>query len=266
MARSLGKLEARILAYTQMRGGGAIGIDELARRVRLSKEQVQRAVARLARDGMVARVSRGKYIFPERLPLGGKWNPGEIVAINALMDDKGGSYQICGPNAFNKYGFSEQIPNRLYAYNNRISGTRTVGGVQLVLIKVDDGQLGSTEEFGVNNDAVAVYSSRSRTLVDAVCDWSRFGSLPGAYGWIRDELASGRVKIGAFVSDAIAYGNQGTLRRIGAVLDMDGVGARYLSRIKNSIRPSKSQIALIPNSARRGRLDKRWGVIVNVPE
>jgi hypothetical protein len=57
-----------------------------------------------------------------RLPLGGKWSPGEFLALDALMETLGEEYQVCGPNAFNCYGFDEQVPNRLYACNNRLSG------------------------------------------------------------------------------------------------------------------------------------------------
>ena len=46
-------------------------------------------------------------------------------------------YQICGLNAFNRYNFDEQVPNRLYAYNNRISGMRKVGGVTFSLIRAN---------------------------------------------------------------------------------------------------------------------------------
>ena len=38
-----------------------------------------------------------------------------------------------------------------------------------------------------------MYSSRARTLVDAVYDWSRFGSLPRAYEWVRADLKKKRV-------------------------------------------------------------------------
>ena len=53
---------------------------------------------------------------------------------------------LSGPNAFNRYGFDEQIPTRVYAYNNRISGERSIGSVTLMLIKVADERLGDTEE------------------------------------------------------------------------------------------------------------------------
>ena len=34
---------------------------------------------------------------------------------------------FCGPNAFNRYGWDDQVPNRVYAYNNRVSGERRIG-------------------------------------------------------------------------------------------------------------------------------------------
>jgi len=48
-----------------------------------------------------------------RLPLGGQWTPSEALALNALILDEGGRYQICTPNAFNRYGLHEHIPARL---------------------------------------------------------------------------------------------------------------------------------------------------------
>jgi len=68
--------------------------------------------------------------------VGGSWSPDEVLALNTLIEDRGGRYQICGPNAFNRYGFDDQIPTRVYAYNDRISGERTIGSISLTLIKV----------------------------------------------------------------------------------------------------------------------------------
>jgi hypothetical protein len=72
----------------------------------------------LSRAGMIAQVRRGLYLVPERLPLGGRWSPDEGLALNTLFDAINGRYQICGPNAFNRYDFDEQVPTRVYVYNN----------------------------------------------------------------------------------------------------------------------------------------------------
>ena len=59
----------------------------------------------------------------------------------------------------------------------------------MTLIKLTDERLGETEIVKTPDGIEAVYSSRVRSLVDAVYDWSRFNSLPRGYDWIRAELA-----------------------------------------------------------------------------
>jgi hypothetical protein len=82
-----------------------------------------------------------------------------------------------------------QVSNRLYAYNNRITGERTIGSVAMTFVKLADARLGETEVVETPDGINAVYCSRVRSLVDAVYDWSRFNSLPQGYDWIRTELA-----------------------------------------------------------------------------
>jgi hypothetical protein len=106
------------------------------------------------------------------LPPGGKWSPNEFLALTTLIEDRGGRYQICGPSAFSRYGWDDQVPNRLYAYNNRISGERKIGSAAMTLIKLTDERLGETEVVKTPDGIEAVYSSRVRSLVDAVYDWS----------------------------------------------------------------------------------------------
>jgi predicted transcriptional regulator of viral defense system len=212
---------------------------------------------------MIAQVRRGLYLVPDRLPLGGRWSPDEVLALTALMEDQKGRYQICGPNAFNRYGFDEQVPTRVYAYNNRLSGDRWIGTVELTLIKVTDDRLGATEEVKTAEGLTAVYSSRARTLVDAVYDWSRFNSLPRAYQWIRSELAAKRVSAAELVSLILQFGNKGTIRRTGALLERMDVGEALQRKLERVVRPTTSLIPWIPTAPKRGDVNRRWGVVLN---
>ena len=126
--------------------------------------QERRVLSRLARKGIIARVRPGLYLVPPRLPPGGRWSPGEFLALSTLMSDRGGRYQISGPNAFYRYGWTDQVPNRLYAYNNRISGDRQIGAVALTLIKVADERLGGTEIARTPDGIDVVYASKARSL------------------------------------------------------------------------------------------------------
>jgi predicted transcriptional regulator of viral defense system len=257
-------MEAQFLAYAQMRKLRTVRLGDLARTMlQLTADQERRLLSRLSLKRMIARVRRGLYLVPPRLPLGGAWTPDEILAINTLIEDREGRYQICGPNAFNRYGYDEQVPNRIYAYNNRISGDRMIGAVNLTLIKVADERLGETEEQKTVDGETAVYSSRARTLLDAVYDWSRFGSLPGAYDWILGDLAAGRIRPAELVRITLRYGDVGAIRRIGALLEREGADVRLLKKLSQDLRTPKNAIPWIPGRARRGAVDRRWGVVWN---
>jgi predicted transcriptional regulator of viral defense system len=179
------------------------------------------------------------------------------------MADKNAIYQITGPGAFSRYGYDEQIPSRIYIYNDAISGERSIGRICLTLIKVGKERLGGTEQATMPSGEKLIYSSRVRTLVDAVYDWSRFDSLPRAYDWIRNDISSGRVSAADIAKTATLYGNAGTIRRLGALMEQLNVDESVLKRLQKAITPSSSKIPYIPGGNMRGRLLKRWGVIIN---
>jgi predicted transcriptional regulator of viral defense system len=252
-----------MLAYLQMRGRREVRAGELTRPLGLTRLQERELFRRMARGRLIARVRPGLYLVPPQLPLGGSWSPDETVALNTLLGDRQGRYQICGPNAFSRYGFDEQVPTRVYAYNNRISGDRTVGAVALSLIEVADDRLGDVEQVPTADGLTAVYSSRVRTLVDAVYDWSRFNSLPRAFGWIKAELAARRITVADLVRVTLRYGDVGTIRRIGALLDREGADSTQLRKLRRALKASTSFIPWIPGRPKRGALDRGWGIVWN---
>ena len=263
MKKRLGQLEQQLFAYVQLRKVRTLGTGDLTGPLQISGKQERELFSRLSRSGLIAQVRRGLYLVPERLPLGGRWSPDEGLALNTLMEDRAGRYQVCGPNAFNRYGFDEQVPTRVYAYNNRLWGDRQIGSVALTLIKVADGRLGDTEVVQTAEGSKVVYSARARTLVDAVYDWSRFNTLPRAYQWIRDELKAKRVKPADLVSLALKYGDMGTIRRMGALLEREGVAEPLLRKLEKALRPTTSLIPWIPTKPKRGTVNRRWGVVIN---
>ncbi len=259
--KTLGKLETKLFSYVQMREKRAVEVNEIKAALDLSTSQVRELFRRLTDGNLVARVRPGFYLVPEKLPVGGSWTPGEALAINKLMEDCGGTYQVCGPNAFNRYGFTEQVPVRTYLYNDKLSGERTIGSVELILIKVSESRLGGTITEGQKNSII--YSSRARTLVDAVYDWSRFNTLPCAYDWIRQELTKNNIEASELVKMAVEFGNIGTCRRLGYLLDKLGVNADKLNKLKKQITDSSSFIPFNPTRPKRGQTNSKWNVVDN---
>ena len=224
MPIQLGPLESQFFAYVQLRRLTEVRIGELMQPLGVSPQQERELLSRLARQGLIARVRRGLYLVPDRLPAGGTWSPGEALALSTLMQDRDAVYQICGPNAFHRYGWDTQIPNHVYAYNDRLSGDRDVGRIQFSFIKLAALRLGATESVTSAEGIRVFYSSRVRSLVDAIHDWTRFDSLPRAYNWIRLELEKDPEIASQLVTIAIQYGNMSTRRRLGRLLEsLDGL-------------------------------------------
>lgn len=112
-------------------------------------------------------------------------------------------------------------------------------------------------------EGAITYSSRARTLVDAVYDWSRFRMLPAAYEWIREELRRKRVTPAELVAVALKYGDTSTIRRTGVLLEEIGVEERLLARLRRRLKPTSAFIPWIPGRAKRGTVVRKWGIIMN---
>lgn len=259
----LGPLELQALGYAQSRGEARLAAGELGAALKWSDVQENRVLGRLAKKGLIVRVRRGLYLVPPTLPPGGRWSPGEFLALTTLVSDREGRYQISGPNTFHRYGWTEQVPNRVYAYNNRLSGDREVGATALTLIKVDDSRLGGTEVVRTPDGIDVVYASRARSLVDAVYDYSRFDSLPAAFSWIRAEVEKSDSFAADLVESAVSYGNQGTIRRVGAALERARAQEGLLRRLERQLSPTSALIPWIPTRPKQGTGSKRWGIVFN---
>jgi len=260
---SLGDLSSRFFSFVQLKGKNTIRIGELGQVLNLSPVQERNLLSRLSDSGWIVRLKRGVYLVPDRLPAGGKYNPGTSTILEKLMKEYGGKYQITGPNAFNFYGFDDQVPNRFYVYNNRISGERTVSSQTFQFIKTSDQRLGSITNIETAQGINLSYSSKARTLVDAVYDWSRFNSLPRGYNWIEAELKPASKFVSELVDATIKYGNQATIRRVGYLLDFKGQQAKIVDPLLRQLSKTKSLIPWIPNKKARGSLNRKWGLIVN---
>jgi hypothetical protein len=91
MKRSLGPQESLFFALMQMRGQRTVRTGELIGPMGITSQQEEELLRRLARGRLIARVRRGLYLIPSRLPVGGSWSPDEVLALNTLIEDRGGA-------------------------------------------------------------------------------------------------------------------------------------------------------------------------------
>ncbi len=259
----LGKFEMQLLAYAQLREKEIISSGEIASALDIRAEQEWKLLNRMATSGLIIRLKRGAYLVPLHMPAGGRWTVSGYYILSKLMEVIKGKYQISGPSAFNFHGFDDQVPNRIYVYNDRIFGEKEIGGTDFVFIKTGDKRLGSTKSLKTPDGIDAVMVTKTRALVDAVYDWSRYNTLPRAYGWTAETLKKDPTVTENLISDTLTYGNKGTAKRIGYWLAQLGVADERLSKIKRQLGPTRSLIPWIPGQAAKGSINKEWGLIVN---
>jgi predicted transcriptional regulator of viral defense system len=261
--KELGDLSSRFFAYVQLKKKDIIRTGELLPVLGITESQERDLFRRLSDSGWLVRLKRGVYLVPPRIPAGGKYSPGVGLILEKLMEEQSGKYQICGPTAFNFYGLDDQITNITYVYNNSISGSRTIGSLAFQFIKIVSERLGATAAFKTQQGFPIIYSSKVRTLMDAVYDWNRFNSLPRGYDWIRKEIKFEPGLPSALVDTIVQYGNKATTKRIGYLLDIMDQPQDIMKRLLDQLSDSKALIPWIPSRAARGTVNRKWGIIVN---
>jgi hypothetical protein len=92
--------------------------------------------------------------------------------------------------------------------------------------------------------------TKTRALVDAVYHWSRYNTLPRAYGWIAETLKKDPAIVENLIGDTLQYGNKGTVKRIGYLLAQLGITDDRLRKMKRRLGPTRSLIHRYPASSR----------------
>jgi hypothetical protein len=61
----------------------------------------------------------------------------------------------------------------------------------------------------------------------------------------------------------LKYGDIGTIRRMGALLEREGVSNSLLKKLEKALPRTSSSIPWISTNPKRGMVNRRWGVVIN---
>jgi len=258
----LGKLGTQFFAFVQMKEKEIVLLGELQAPLQLSPKQEKDFLSRMTTKGFIIRLKRGVYVVPKKIPPGGKWQPSSYYLIALLMQVINANYYIGGPSIFNDYGLTEQIPNTVTAYNDKISGTKILGNLPVQLIKVSKQKIGATTSLKLYEGIEVKIATLPRAIVDAFVDWPRYNTLPRAYKWIKDNK-NDREFLRELVKITISYGNTSTKRRIGYFLDKITRDNKLTRPILAKLKPSQGRTPLIPRYKSKGITNNKWRIIDN---
>ena len=264
----LGPMEVQFFAWTQLENKDQVQTGDLVKSLNLSPKQEADLFYNLSSSGFIIKLQRGFYLIPNKIPSRGLWSPSPYLVINKYMENAGATkFHISGPAVFNKYGYSNQLSSWFTVYNDKISKKMYILQYHLDFTKVVPKCLGVIKKLksyiGDENFVWARLSSPEQTILDAVYDYKRYGTLPKVYDWIADSLRDKKINPNKLVDVTIKYGNTISQKRIGWVLDNLKVPKKIISPLQKKISKTKFLTPLNPQN-RKGPINKTWGVIENV--
>ena len=261
--RKIGELELKLLAYIQLTNAKIIRTGNVISVLGITEQREKTLLSNLNKKGLILRLTTGYYLVPDKIS----------PTLNALIDGMeilyylmkyyNAKYMISGPTVIYKYGFTTQIPNRIYVYNDKIYGDRQIGGNSFVFMKTSSKRLKGAEFVSNLKGFKIPYASKTRLLIDCIYDWNRYNTIPKVFNWIKQEIKENPDMAGKLVSNGIRYGNKSAIARLGFCLDEIGAAPSELERLQKKITLSKSIIPLIPNTNLKGSVNKKWGLIIN---
>jgi hypothetical protein len=130
--KSTQSIDSRILATIHGRGRGSVFVPSDFLKIG-SREAVDLALHRLARQGTIRRLARGLYDFPEEHPVLGPLAPSAETIARALAGRDRTRLQPAGAAAANALGLSEQVPAKAVFLTDGPTRTVRVGTTTIQL-------------------------------------------------------------------------------------------------------------------------------------
>ena len=261
--RQFGSLEMKAIAYLQLKKMKTVGIRDFQDVLGIARQTEKDLLSNLNKKGIITRLTTGYYLIPDKISPSSNAIIDGMEILVYLMKYYDTKYMISGPTAIYYYGYTTQIPNRIYVYNDKIYGDRQIGGSSFVFMKTSPKRLKGAKIIRRYDDTKVPYASRSRLLIDCIYDWNRYNTIPRVFKWIKKEIEKDADITEKLVSNAIRYGNKSVQFRLGYFLEKLEVNANLVDRLQKKITGSKSIIPLIPNMDMKGSVNKKWGLIIN---
>ena len=260
MSATLGPLETQLLAYAQGRNRPSVSGGGVRRRLWLDTGPGAAGLKPPGRQGADRAGPPGSVPRAAAASPGRSLEPGRVPGPRHPDGDRGGRYQISGPNTFYRYGWTDQVPEpplRLQQPDlRRPAGRRGCADADQGRRRPPrrarrscaprKGSMPSTPR------RPGRWSTRSTTGRGSTPCPKHSTGFAGRSK--RDEAFAAE-----FIRTTIEYGNQGTMRRIGALLETDGRPGAAAPTAERRTHASSSFIPWIPNRRQTGKDERAMG-------
>ncbi|HPD19106.1 MAG TPA: type IV toxin-antitoxin system AbiEi family antitoxin [Candidatus Goldiibacteriota bacterium] len=253
----LSKEEVKLLSRLEYEKKNIVNREYLLNLLNSDPRKTSNIIYRLVKKGRLKRIKRTKYIVVPMKAPNLLWGENEYVLVDEFMDGK--DYYIGYLNAYNFYGFTDQIPQITNVLNAKYSGKKIINNLSFKFIKIPAIRIYGLKDIDINGRKVKI-SDKERTLVDLIYNPDPVGGIRVAANIFKKNIKN--INIEKLINYVSLFANKGTIKRIGFLLSMAGVKNKKLFKLLKIIK-NTSVIKFNNNANRSGKINKEWGIIIN---
>lgn len=252
--KGLSKKESYLLSYLAENRKNIFALKDVVEVLDCSYENAKVIVDRVAKKKWIERIIKGKYlIVPLSAGVRGEYTEHEFI-IASLFEPCYVAYWT----ALNYYGFTEQVPNKIFVATRKRVKDRGILGTDFKFVHASVKKFFGYDTVLISNASVKI-SDKEKTIVDCL-DKPKYcggmGEIAKAIFFAKEEI-----DLEKLIGYAIKMGNNAVIKRLGFIVDFLGLDAMGM---ENKI--SDSYSILDPTKEKTGRYDPKWKLLINLSE
>lgn len=233
----LSRLESDAHEKLKENGIFVFGIKELCMLLSVDKTKAYNIVKALKKKKVIKNIGKGKLALMHA----------DELAVAPILNWP--SY-ISFWSALNYYGFSDQMPKKIYSATTKYS--RDIGNFKYVT-------LNKKRFFGYTKIGEIVIADKEKAFIDSLLFPKYSGGIKEIEKSLKNSLKD--LDIGKLVEYALRIESKAVIRRLGFILESLGYKEKKLERLRKKI--GKGYELLDPNLKKKNNLNKKWLLDVN---
>lgn len=217
----------------------------------LEKTRTSHLLRRMEREGLVARLERGKYLLLGLTPEQTLSNP--LFIASHLVTPAYVSFW----SALHFHGLTEQAPRRVFVTVTRQKRSLTFRGMTFQFVRLSPPLF-----FGYRRETMGglplVVADEAKAILDSLSLPVYAGGVEEVAKALRNALQEGRVEAAQLVEYAQRMENASLSARLGCLLEL-------LGQPVEGLEAPRGPLVLDPHRPRRGEYLRRWKVYLNLP-
>ena len=252
--KGLSKKESYLLSYMAENRKNVFTLGDVIETLNCSYENAKVTVERLVKKKWVVRIVKGKYLLvPLSAGVKGEYTEHEFI-IASLFEP----CYIAYWTALNYYGFTEQVPNKIFVATTKRIKDREILGTEFKFVYRSRKKFFGFANILISNINIKI-SDKEKTIIDCL-------DRPKYCGGVEEIVksvyfAKEEIEFEKLIEYALRIGNNAVIKRLGFILDFHGLDSKSL---ENKI--SGSYSVLDPTKEKIGKYNSKWKLLINVSE